>query len=243
MTLPAGQDPDDLIRASGPRRARRFARKAGAPGRPAWRHEVDAEPLDTPEQRAGLRRRLIDHVAAIGDPDVRDQYRARAARELRRVDPRARSPGRRAPWAKARQFVPPRPGLAEAKAVGSGGLDRHTARAVLHGLAPLSGLIADHVEAIAAPASGRESGRRLRDALLDAALSHGELDQEGLNTILARDGCGCSDRRAAPEQGWPFPLSAATLTRNALAAISFWSSRLWRHGPDWTRPWKLRRHG
>ena len=40
-----------------------------------WRHERDAEPLGTPEQRAGLRRRLMDHVGTIQDADVREQYR------------------------------------------------------------------------------------------------------------------------------------------------------------------------
>src|SRR3712207_7966650 len=41
-----------------------------------WRHENTVEPLATPEQRAGLKRRLLDHVTTIADPDVRDQYRA-----------------------------------------------------------------------------------------------------------------------------------------------------------------------
>src|SRR6185295_15784075 len=40
-----------------------------------WRHEVEAAPLDTPEARAGLKQRLMDHVAAIGDPSVRQLYR------------------------------------------------------------------------------------------------------------------------------------------------------------------------
>ena len=40
-----------------------------------WKHESQAEPLATPEQKAGLRRRLIDHASTISD-HVRDEYRA-----------------------------------------------------------------------------------------------------------------------------------------------------------------------
>jgi DNA primase len=61
-------------------------------------------------------------------------------------------------------------------------------RAALHGLTLHPEVIADHAEAIAAlPVTGAEA-LRLRDALLDAALDHGELDQERLNTILASVG-------------------------------------------------------
>src|SRR6185312_4262808 len=41
-----------------------------------WRHEVEAQPLTTPEARAGLRQRLLDHAATIGDPALARLYRA-----------------------------------------------------------------------------------------------------------------------------------------------------------------------
>src|SRR5262245_60660953 len=76
VTLPPGQDPDDLLRARG-RGALEALIKAAEPlVDRLWAFEHDAEPLTTPEQKAGLRRRLLDHAAAIQDPDVRDQYRA-----------------------------------------------------------------------------------------------------------------------------------------------------------------------
>src|SRR6185369_17847092 len=75
VTLPAGQDPDDLIRTSGRAALDALLDRPDPLIEKLWRHEVEAEPLVTPEQRAGLRRRLLDHVGAISDPDVREQYR------------------------------------------------------------------------------------------------------------------------------------------------------------------------
>ena len=40
-----------------------------------WRHELEAEPLTTPEAWAGLTQRLIDHASAIGHADLRRLYR------------------------------------------------------------------------------------------------------------------------------------------------------------------------
>ena len=67
VALPAGQDPDDLIKAGG-RAAMDAVLAAPEPlvGR-LWRHERDSSPLSTPEERAGLKQRLMAHAAAIGD--------------------------------------------------------------------------------------------------------------------------------------------------------------------------------
>jgi DNA primase len=59
---------------------------------------------------------------------------------------------------------------------------------VLAGLLRHPGLIAAHAEAIAALIMPDEKSRRLRDTLLDAALAHGELDPERLDTILTSAG-------------------------------------------------------
>src|SRR5437763_12758911 len=75
VTLPPGQDPDDLLRAGGRLALDALLERPEPLVEKLWRHEVEAEPLRTPEQRAGLRRRLLDHVGAISDPHVREQYR------------------------------------------------------------------------------------------------------------------------------------------------------------------------
>src|SRR6185369_9357845 len=75
VTLPPGQDPDDLLRVSGRAALDALLAKPEPLVEKLWRSEVEAEPLTTPEERAGLRRRLLDHVGAISDSDVREQYR------------------------------------------------------------------------------------------------------------------------------------------------------------------------
>ena len=57
VTLPDGQDPDDLMRAKGPAAFEALAAEAEPLVERLWKHELAAEPLVTPEQRAALRAR------------------------------------------------------------------------------------------------------------------------------------------------------------------------------------------
>jgi DNA primase len=95
----------------------------------------------------------------------------------------------RQPWTrnggKGAKFVLRQPASAEAKAVASGGLNPQWGRAVLHGLLLFPDIVADHVEAIAGLPLAEKPADSLRDSLLDAAMAHGALDPERLNTILA----------------------------------------------------------
>ncbi len=83
---------------------------------------------------------------------------------------------------------PPRPTTAEAKALGRTGLSPELGRAVLLGLARFPALIGDHWEAIAALDLSESDAARLRDMMVEAALTHATLDQEALDTILAGNG-------------------------------------------------------
>jgi DNA primase len=83
---------------------------------------------------------------------------------------------------------PARPASDEAKAVGAGSLAPQTARAVLYGLLHHPLVIAEHAEAVAALPLKDAAGVRLRDAMLEAALLNGELDPDGLATILRARG-------------------------------------------------------
>ena len=186
VTLPAGEDPDDVIR----RRGRDAFDALLASPEPLvdrlWRHELEAEPLATPEQRAGLRRRLTDHAAAISDPDVRDQYRGEWLRRFDALYKARRQWTARAP---GRGFAPPpRPTSAEAKAVGRTGLSPQLGLAVLQGLARFPALIADHAEAVHTLPLSERSSARLRDLMLEAAMEAPELDPDRLHTILAAKG-------------------------------------------------------
>ena len=204
VTLPAGQDPDDLIRARGREALEALLDKPEPLVDRLWHYEINAEPLATPEQRAGLRRRLMDHVSAIGDPDVRDQYRSEL---LGRFNALTRPPPR--PWTPDRQqrgrgFAPPSRASDRARAVGNAGLSAHTARAVLAGLLLHPEQIAAHAEAISALPLADRAAIQLRDFLLDAALTHGELDQEHLNTILAQSDAAAVAEALRSERGLAF---------------------------------------
>jgi DNA primase len=208
VTLPAGQDPDDLIRARGREALDELLARPEALVDRLWRHELQAEPIATPEQKAGLRRRLIDHVGSIGDPDVRDQYRSEL---LGRFNTLTRPPLR--PWrpdgrgngaSRSGRFAPPARASERTKAVGTSGLSALTARAVLAGLLNHPEIIGSHAEAVAALPLADRGAIRLRDDLLDAALSHGELDQEQLNTILAQSDAAPLAEALRAERGLAF---------------------------------------
>ena len=189
-TLPAGQDPDDLVRASGRQALEALLGDAEPLVERLWRHETTAEPLATPEQRAGLRRRLLDHASAIADPDVRDQYRAELIRrfgEMTRPPQRAWSPqsSGRGVWKGGRGFDLRLPLSEATKDVGKTGIDPKMVRAVLIGLMNHPSAIGEHTEAIASLAIADRSWSRLRDELVSAAMTCAELDRERLLTILA----------------------------------------------------------
>jgi DNA primase len=215
VTLPAGQDPDDLIRASGRQALETLLAAAEPLVERLWKHELTAEPLDTPEQRAGLRRRLTDHASAIQDPDVRDQYRMELLRrfaELTRPPPRPPfqpnrqwQPGRGGPNGKFKtKFEPYRPVSQGAKDLASLGLDPRWLRAVLAGLLRHPQVVADHSDAVAALPLADRQAARLRDTLLSAALLHGQLDPERLNTILVGSGAAALAEELRQERGLAF---------------------------------------
>ena len=205
VTLPAGEDPDDLLRTRGREALEALLERPEPLVDRLWRHELEAEPLATPEQRAGLRRRLMDHVSVIGDPDVRDQYRSELLKRFGDLYERQRQwtpqPGRRRGVGFS---APPRPTSPEARAVGRGGLDPQLGRAVLQGLSHFPALIADHAEAIAQLPLRERGAARVRDLMLDAAMTEAELDPSRLRTILAAKGAAAFVEELSLKRGLAF---------------------------------------
>ena len=79
VTLPAGQDPDDLVRAKGPGAFEALLQQTEPLVDRLWKSELAAEPLDTPEQKAGLKARLADLAKTIADSNVAHEYQASSA--------------------------------------------------------------------------------------------------------------------------------------------------------------------
>jgi DNA primase len=75
VRLPQGMDPDDLVKRDG--KAGFEAALTGARSLldTLWEHERAAAPLTTPEDKAGLKARLLSHVETIADADIRALYR------------------------------------------------------------------------------------------------------------------------------------------------------------------------
>lgn len=124
--LPAGKDPDDLIRDGGPSAFRDAIDAAQPLATTAFEREAEAGPRDTPERRADFKRRLRALVAAIADADVREAYGAAFAKRLRdeagqtRETPRgpAGRDARRNPWRGPSRGAGPRAGFEPGQAAG-----------------------------------------------------------------------------------------------------------------------------
>ncbi len=197
VTLPQGQDPDDLVKAKGKTGMEAVLAAAEPLVERLWTSEVEAQSLDTPEQRAGLQRRLTELADRIVDPLVRQQYsadlkdrfyahfqaRRRSASPREPYQPR---PPRGAPGAKWKPPVPP--ATADAKAFLATGIDRVLAKAVLAGLIRHPAEIARHMEILGGLRLADGALGRLFEAVVDLALEDRVLDSARLVTILARSG-------------------------------------------------------
>ncbi len=196
--LPAGLDPDDLVKRDGPPAMERVLNEARGLLDTLWEHERDAAPLATPEDKAGLKARLLAHVEMIGDPDIKAMYRrelldrfsdfAFPRREAAPFVPRANAgrpfvPGRSFP---GRNIPPPRPMPETARAWREHQQDgqRGLVSAVVVGLLRRPGEIARHAEALV-PLAGIDP---CISALLDHFDAGGELESAAIATIFAERG-------------------------------------------------------
>lgn len=75
VRMPAGMDPDDLIKRQGVAALEALLAQPKSLLEQLWEHERDATPLTTPEDKAGLKARLMAHVETIADPDIKALYR------------------------------------------------------------------------------------------------------------------------------------------------------------------------
>ncbi|WP_114226421.1 MULTISPECIES: DNA primase [Sphingomonas] len=192
VALPAGQDPDDLVKAGGRAAIDAILAEPEPLVDRLWRHERDASPLATPEERAGLKQRLVAHAAAIGDRSLSQLYREEWLVRFDALTRPERTRGalspvgqRRGSWVKGKGFVPPEPPASPAaRAIGSEGIDPQTSRAVLEGLALFPAALIDHFSEVQRLPLSDRALARIRDQLLEAALSGEVLDRSRIATIL-----------------------------------------------------------
>jgi DNA primase len=193
--LPAGQDPDDLIRDKG-REAMAAVLDGAIPlAELLWRRETEGKAFDTPERRAGLKQDLDRLAAQVGDEAVRghylsefrDRFRrflngqqgASGGNQARRAGPMPRGGGR------GGANLPP-PGSPLPAAAGGRAIRREQllVAALLHH----PGLLEDYAEELAAIELQSTELDRLRRSILHAASRPDGLDAAALRRHLTEAG-------------------------------------------------------
>ena len=189
VTLPEGQDPDDLVKASGAQAFTDLLEASQPLVESLWRAEVAAGPLDTPEDRAGLKQRLGAHMSNITDVEIRRHY-ADAFRERfdnlfaqRRSTPFTPSTpfvrGQKRDWRKP-QILPPG---AETKSFNAKGSD-FLVQGVLGALLRQPALIRQHHETLSGFVPPDPNHAALLNVMLNQSFAKESLDTDGLITIL-----------------------------------------------------------
>jgi DNA primase len=211
VELPAGQDPDDVVRSGGKEAFEALLARAEPLDARLWRHEAGEVPLTTPEARAGLRQRLVDHAGSIGDPALRQLYRDQwLGRFETEIAPQRRSgrgfaPGqqRQRGSFKAGRWTPSDPPVGDrARAIAASGIDAPTARALILGFTNFPEALPAHCEQLASLPIADRGTSKLRDELVEAAFSGAALDQDSLVTILTAQ--GAAGGRAPRTMGFSF---------------------------------------
>ena len=202
VRLPTGMDPDDLIKRDGVAALETLLAQPIGLLDLIWEHERAAAPLNTPEDKAGLKARLMAHVETIADPDIKAMYRRDlsdrfSAFAFPQREQRAWTPGKRGTPA------PQRSDPAQ-----TARLRRHSASrdalsaAVLAGLMRHPGELARHGDMLA----GAELPDPRFTALIDAMDDGETLETTHLGTILAARGLAAP----APEEYAALRLSFLT---------------------------------
>ncbi|WP_323036117.1 DNA primase [Pararhodobacter sp.] len=74
VLLPGGQDPDDVLRASGAAAMRALIDRAVPMAKLLWEREIAGQVFDSPERRAALDQRLNALLGRLQDPSLREHY-------------------------------------------------------------------------------------------------------------------------------------------------------------------------
>jgi len=227
VRLPPGLDPDDLIKQQGAGAMAALLDGARPLIDMLWEHERDALPLATPEDKAGLKARLLAHVETITDPDIRSLYRRELLERFsEHAFPRRESAGwrpaapGRAPrggdraggW---RNAAPPPPVDATVRFVQRGAASQRDAlaAAVLVGLARFPDRIAACAEALLRSDLPGSRHGALLDALLDAADLAQPLEFEAIGAIFAERGLALPSPADCGNIPYPFLREGADRTR------------------------------
>jgi DNA primase len=192
--MPQGQDPDDVVRSKGSDGFNTLLGEAQPLVDKLWSYEVAAGPLETPEERAALKARLLAHADAIQDPDVRHHYREAFRQRIDELFARKRPErGGNQPWSPTPQrrggkkFAPdPRflPPVEETRQISRIGIAGQLASALLGGLLRYPDALSRNEEQLSRVSIPDSDDAQLLGQMLDIANREEGLDTERLLAIL-----------------------------------------------------------
>jgi len=199
LGLPAGEDPDSLIRVRGADAIRRILELARPLSDVVWDMETEGKVADTPERRASLQRAVEQRVAEIADPVVRDYYRTDMRTRLSRLR-RPEGPAWRPAERRFFRGAGPEPApFAAGSAVRRASTDLDASRqerALLGALIERPALLHILAEDLAALTITNPELARLRSGLLDAlSLAPSGVDPAA-DEALAGEGAGSTPLEA-----------------------------------------------
>ena len=208
--LPEGQDPDDLARAGGQPAIERVIATARPLVDMLWARETEAGPLDTPERRAALERRLKDALGGIRDDTLKRYYREEIETRLAALAPEGRQGRFGRPGAPAAAFGRDRRGpepfaqrgrvtvsplLARSSLFTGGPAETPREAMILGVLLVHPELLISHAETLADIELLGRTAQNLRRFLLDSAASGEPSDSVVLQARLERAGLKDSAER------------------------------------------------
>lgn len=209
VRLPSGIDPDDLINQQGTGAMEKLLASPKSLLEMLWDFESAAKPLNTPEAKAGLKARLMEHVDTIQDSDIRALYRRELLDRFSAFayPPRERPSLRRMPSGIGREKVNWRHGQPAPRGLSSGAHDalyramtggqRSTLlSAVIAGLIRHPAEITRHAEALSRLARSDPNAAPAIESLIELSET---LDSQHENAISEQQGYPAppEDRRYA----------------------------------------------
>lgn len=205
--MPPGEDPDSLVRTSGPAAMKPILDAAEPLAKVLWRVQTENKDFSTPERRAGLEKALAETISAISDPKIADYYRRDFEQKVfeqfkRRAAPRQ---DRRGAYSSAEsrnlrgnQAPPVRPLETVSSAVknsliaraSESGARRRKETELARMLLEMPEIALSQGEVLAALPFSDHALDRLRHLLLNLAASGFRLERGGLENHFIRAGLG-----------------------------------------------------
>jgi DNA primase len=210
-----GKDADDILREQGAAALKAQLGQTTPFVDALFRRERDASPLETPEQRAHLKRRLREAARAIADQDLSSEYAAALAVRYDGLFPTS-SKAQRRPWRGNLRdsFIAPLTDEARAGARRLAGSLRPLPAALARWSLDDPAVLDEHLEDLEARGFGDPALADLASRITGLRLTADRLDSEGLRRHLAD--CGLSALlididQAAAKSGAPFMKPDVTL--------------------------------